>query len=67
MSKPVSISSAVCRSSCASVVALGLAKGWAMGLKELYPKVEYGVFRVSMLGIVIVVLGRYLSFGYLEP
>ena len=28
---------------------------------------EYRVFRVSILGIVIMVLGRYLMVGYLDP
>ena len=27
----------------------------------------YGVYRVSILGIIILVLGRYLSVGYLDP
>ena len=28
---------------------------------------KYGVCRVSMLGIIIIVLGTYLLFGYLDP
>ena len=28
---------------------------------------KYGVFGVSILGIVSMVLGRYLAFGYLDP
>ena len=33
-----------------------------------YPKMEYlGIYRVSRLGIVIMVWGIYFIFGYLDP
>ena len=47
---------------------VGQYQGWTLG--SLYPKgskYKYGVYMVSVLGIVIMIWGIYFVFEYLDP
>ena len=49
----------------ASAGASGCQEGWAITLRVQVP--NYRVFRVSILGIVSTVLGRYFIVRYVDP
>ena len=43
------------------------AAGPRLSAWQLMSRKDLGVFRVSILGLVVMVLGRYLIVGYLDP